>query len=420
MRPRFAAGMIAVVFMVSCGGAKHAGPASPAPTMQSIRSSFGTPTTPAAVSFSSPSADGEVVETASVESREAPGALDAVGAAIQELAGGGQGSSPPAPAPGAQAPPPEQLVVQAWLQMEVDDVRGVAETITQEVAKRGGSIVTENLTGAALDSSGQLSIRLPPAAVEGFFDWIAHKGDIVSKRVEATDVTRTLFDQELALQNNEKTVARLHELLEKPGLEMKDILAIETELTRLRGEIERIRGERRFLQDRVAMATIEVGLVRADGGRAFERAETKIYPGPRFAAFMLFEPGARERWRLGGGAVVHIAVPRVTLELDVFEDPGPPEGGMADEGNAVIATFGGAFYSDFLGRGLRRFLNPYIGARLGYAHFGGSKFALAGEVGLELFKHKYLLVDVNVRATALLGDDNLAGVSPGASVVFAF
>jgi hypothetical protein len=136
------------------------------------------------------------------------------------------------------------------------------------------------------------------------------------------------------------------------------------------------------------------------------------------SALVLLNREGRERSRLGGGAVVHIAVPRVTLELDVFEDPGE---GAAAEGHAVIATFGGAFYSDFLGRGRRAFLNPYIGARLGYAHLGESSFVAAAEIGIELFKHKYVLVDANVRALGLLGgDQNHAAILPGASIVFAF
>ena len=55
--------------------------------------------------------------------------------------------------------------------------------------------------------------------------WIEKHGEITSKRMEATDVSRTLFDQDIALAN----------------LTMQDILGIEREMTRLRGEIDRAR-----------------------------------------------------------------------------------------------------------------------------------------------------------------------------------
>ena len=72
--------------------------------------------------------------------------------------------------------------------------------------------------------------------MEAFLAWLAGQGDIVHKRIQGTDVSRTLFDQAIALENLQLTLDRMRKLLDKEGLLMKDILDIEREMTRLRGD----------------------------------------------------------------------------------------------------------------------------------------------------------------------------------------
>ena len=103
----------------------------------------------------------------------------------------------------------------------------------------------------------------------------------------------------------------------------------------------------------------------------------------------------------------------------MFEKVRNPDGTMTS--NAVIATTGGAAYSDFLGKGQREFLNTYIGGRLGYAYFvDAHKFVVQGEAGLELFKHKSMVIDANARVTGLIGSTSDVGVVVGGGATFAF
>ena len=338
------------------------------------------------------------------------------------------GSSTPAPAPGpvavdrtaAAAGPAlkEQVVVEAWLSVEVENAADTARALRALVEQSDGRITSEQVTGAAESWSASISLRLPPRSVSSVVDWLGNQGEITSKRIQGTDVAKTLFDQQIALDNLTLTLERLRKLLDAGGLQMKDILEIEKEMTRLRGEIERIKGEKRFLEDRVALATVNVELTRRHGAVMSPRA--KIYPGPRLAVLTLFGAGDRQQNRLGGGVVMHIAVPRLTVELDVFDDVDSTED-HPRESHAVLATWGGAMYSDFLGRGERELFNPYIGFRAGYGYLDYHAFVLQGEVGLELYKQTHLLIDASVRATGFLGEDEVdAGLVSGMSAVFAF
>ncbi|HKE15964.1 MAG TPA: DUF4349 domain-containing protein [Kofleriaceae bacterium] len=312
---------------------------------------------------------------------------------------------------------PERQVVEGAVDLVAEDPEKTARGLHEEVEGLGGRVVTEQVDGASTSWRATIRVRLPPAKVDAVVAWLDDQGDISSKRIQATDVSRTLFDQEIALGNLTVTLERLRKLLDAGGLSMQDILNVEKEMTRLRGEIERIKGDKRFLEDRVALATLDITVSRREG--ALMSPRTKVYPGPRLAALTLFDAGDRKRTRLGGGFVMHILEPRYSLEIDVFDDVAA-DGDEPAEKNAVLATWGMGMYSDFLGRGHRRFLNPYLGFRIGYGYLGYHAFAVQGQAGIELFKHKYMMVDVDVRATGLFGEEVDAGLVTGGSIVFAF
>lgn len=374
------------------------------------------PASPSYVSAPEPSA----VESISVASTGAPARLD-VG---EMLAMGGDAGQP------APAPPPvttkatntattatkegelldEKLVVEGWLTLDVDEVADTAAAIRKQVESTGGRVVNEQLSGGARSWNGYMQVKLPPREVPAFLEWLGQQGEIEQKRIQGTDVSRTLFDQEIALQNLTLTLSRMQKLLDREGLQMTEILAIENEMNRLRGEIERIKGEKRFLEHRVALATLDITLSRSEG--VILGARAKFYPGPKLGMLVLFDAEGRESVRMGGGAVIH-TVPRLTLELDIFEGPG-------DESRAVLATFGGATYSDFLGRGRRSFLNPYLGLRVGYGYLEGSAFVFAGGGGVELFKHKYVLLDANANVYVFAREEFDVALVAATSLVFAF
>ena len=72
-------------------------------------------------------------------------------------------------------------------------------------------------------------------------------------------------------------------------------------------------------------------------------------------------------------------------------------------------------YSESLQSGRRRWLNPYLGARIGLSTTQDrADFALAGVFGLEILKTSALMIDLQVRAQAMVGnpDGPHAAVQP--------
>jgi hypothetical protein len=337
-------------------------------------------------------------------------------------AGGGD-AEPEKSKQSAPQPPPSQmgqagqeaLVIEGWVRIEVGDVQATTAKVHDQVLAQRGKVITEQTDGTNDGAwNGSVSIRLPPDQVDTFLDWLKKQGEITAKRIQASDVSKTLVDDAIALENLELTLKRLQDLVQKEGINMTEVLAIEQQMERVRGEIERIKGEQRYLQDRVAYATLELAIThRHDAVLGGPKA--KFHPGPRASTLVLTNPGTKTKSRGGVGVELHFDR-AYTMDIDFF-----PEPKGTTEGTGVLFTAGGAAYSDFLGRGRRTFLNPYLGLRIGYGHLDHtSSFVIGGEVGLELYKQKYVMVDAFVRGMGLVNDSTTGAVQAGAAVIFAF
>jgi hypothetical protein len=71
-----------------------------------------------------------------------------------------------------------------------------------------------------------------------------------------------------------------------------------------------------------------------------------------------------------------------------------------------LASIGGEIYSDLLGGGERRYLNPYLGWRAGYARLDSDNQAMVGAtLGVELYRNRWFGLDLETRHyLAFLGD----------------
>ena len=312
---------------------------------------------------------------------------------------------------------PEQLVIEGTIEVSVTEIGDVVPALRAHVEQAGGRVINESVTGAEQSWTAQMKLRLPPDKVEDVVGFLAKRGDIVSKHISATDVSKQLFDQDIAIKNLRATLDRLTELMKQGGLKIDDVLRVEQEMTRIRGQIETLEGDQRFLKDRVALATLDVSMSRR-AGSVTTFAQAKAYPGIRATMLVLADPGNRVQTRFGGGLVVHSILRQMSIEVDLFEKE-PNQDGTATH-PAVIATMGGAAYSDFFGYGQRRFLNPYLGGRLGYGYLDASRFVAQGELGVELFKAKNAVIDVNARVTGLIGRDSDLALVGGIGAVVAF
>ena len=101
------------------------------------------------------------------------------------------------------------------------------------------------------------TLRIKATELETVLKEIAGLGKVKNKTVTGNDVTEQYTDFEIRLTNAEVVLKRYLDLLAK-AVTVTEILAIEKELERVRGEIELYKGKLKFYDNQVDYATINI------------------------------------------------------------------------------------------------------------------------------------------------------------------
>lgn len=342
--------------------------------------------------------------------RESAGESDAAPApppAMPTSAPADTGGAPePAPQPsgpaavGALAPRREMLDIEARVNLVVPKVKHALKSLHELTTRLGGVVTEERVDGSSQYGSAQVTLRVPSGSTQSVFEALEKLGNVVDQNVTARDIGKEYFDANLRLSSLEATRQRYEAILQH-ATKVEEILRIEQELGRIRGEIEQVKGNLRWLSDRAARATLHIALrERAPEVAYSEEPEAKFFPSVRLPALIDFGKQGAHGYAGGGFA---LRVNRAfSVDLDLFERPESVQRGP----DVVLASLGGEIFSDLLGGGERRYLNPYLGWRAGYGRFGADNQAIVGAtLGLELYKNSWFGLDVEARNyLAFLGD----------------
>jgi hypothetical protein len=312
----------------------------------------------------------------------------------------------------------DMLDIEATLNLVVDQVATAAAELRAIVRKRGGVLI-EDVVDESSESNGRFLIRIAAPGTDDLLAAIERLGQLRTRHVNARDIGKQYKDAELQLENLNVAMARYEQILAKADA-VADILSIERELTRLRGEIEQVKGNLRWMQDRSARSTIHVNLAstRPAVAQGPIAPQAKLYPGLR-ATFLEDLRGDNVHQGYWGGGLSFRGNRDFSLDLDGLRrtSTGSPIKGL----DVFLITLGGETFSEFLGNGARRFMNPYLGWRLGYARFeGANQFALGGTLGVELVKTRYVSLDLAVRGIGLLGHSAHFALEPDLTLGFVF
>jgi hypothetical protein len=318
----------------------------------------------------------------------------------------------------ALAVPREMLEIEATVNIVVEQVASAAAELRKLTSQHGGVLI-EDLVDESNYSSGRFLIRIDAPKTDVLLSALERLGQVRTRQVNARDIGKQYHDAELQLENLKLAMDRYEQILAKAD-NVTDILAIERELVRLRGEIEQSKGNLRWMEDRVVRSTIHVNLAspRLAAVQGPVAPEARFYPGLRGVFLEDLRGNNVHQSHLGGGISLR-ANRSFSLDIDGLRrtSTGSPIKGL----DVLLITMGGEAFSQFLGNGTRRFANPYLGWRLGYARFSGhSEFALGATVGLEVVKTRYFAVDLAVRGFGLIGRSAHMAVEPELTLGFAF
>jgi hypothetical protein len=187
------------------------------------------------------------------------------GAAIPESSRGGSGadyaqySNATIEEPGG-ADIDRKIVKNGYMTLEVNDITEAIAGITRVANELNGYVVSSEQSGDKDITYGRIAIRVPSDRFDEALDRLRKLAvKVPNESTSSQDVTEEYTDLQAQLRNLEATEAQYLELLKKAE-KVEDILAVQRELSNVRGQIEQIKGRIQYLERTSDMALIEVNL----------------------------------------------------------------------------------------------------------------------------------------------------------------
>ncbi len=132
------------------------------------------------------------------------------------------------------------------------------------------------------------SLRVPGTELDGLLLDLRKLGRVQTESQAGEEVTQQYIDLAARLKNARNTEDRLTEILRQRTGKLSDVLAVEEQIDRTRGEIERMDAELKNLSNRIALATIQLQVqeeyrqpMRVDHGSTLGRLRNAAVEGFR-------------------------------------------------------------------------------------------------------------------------------------------
>jgi Domain of unknown function (DUF4349) len=162
------------------------------------------------------------------------------------------------------APTDRKIIRNADLSLEAKDPDDTQRRITSIAEANGGFVVESQQTSSDLRAAKRdivtMSIRVPSQNFGDTLDQIrASSEKIVFETVKGDDVTEEFIDIEARLKAKKALEQQFVEIMKK-AYSINDALNVQSELADVRGEIEKIEGRMRFLENQSSLSTIKIKL----------------------------------------------------------------------------------------------------------------------------------------------------------------
>lgn len=155
----------------------------------------------------------------------------------------------------------DRMVVQnSHMSLQVSNVEENLQKISQEVEKEGGYMVDSNISKPQDSASGNITVRVPTEKLDSFLGFcrgLAVK--VVSENLRGRDVTDQFVDTQAKIDTLEKTKTKFEEILNKAS-KVQDILQVQRELVNVQDQIDRLKGQNKYLEQTAKMSKVTIYL----------------------------------------------------------------------------------------------------------------------------------------------------------------
>jgi hypothetical protein len=158
----------------------------------------------------------------------------------------------------------DRMVIRtAQLAIEVGDIEAALAQV-RSIAQQGSGFVSGSNTHIEKVNNqdrtvADLTIQVRSETVDQSLSALRALGKVSTETSGSQDVTEEYVDLDSNLRNLQASETAILKLMDK-ATRIEDVLALQRELTNVRGQIERIMGRKRFLERRTDFATISLSL----------------------------------------------------------------------------------------------------------------------------------------------------------------
>ena len=161
----------------------------------------------------------------------------------------------------AVAPTQRKIIYTATVDLVVENLTQGQTKLLNLVRANKGYVSETNVGGASGEQrTGTWKVRVPVENYEAFMAGAARLGELQSSNSSSQDVTAEYYDVAARIKNKQVEEARLQELLKRATGKLSEVLQVEKELSRVRGEIEQLQGRIRVLSNLSSLTTVTISM----------------------------------------------------------------------------------------------------------------------------------------------------------------
>ncbi len=166
-----------------------------------------------------------------------------------------------------------KVILNGYMQIDIDEYDVIQDRIVSMVVSRGGFVQNSNtrykyFNRTQLEESlkeGNITLRIPENEFYNIYNDIKNFGTVIDSRINTSDITGQYRDTANEVENLKIQESRLREIMDK-AINVQEILEVERELSRVRGDINRLTGNIKTWDNLVSLSTIEIFLNEVSPG----------------------------------------------------------------------------------------------------------------------------------------------------------
>lgn len=157
-----------------------------------------------------------------------------------------------------------KIIRNAELNLEANSPEETQQKISAIAESKGGFVIESTQSSSDVKATTRdtvtMTIRVPAAKFNETLEEIRKTANrVIVETVKGQDVTEEFIDIEAQLKTKKALEEQFLEIMKRSN-SVEDALNVQRELANVRGEIEKIEGRKRFLENQASLSTIKIKL----------------------------------------------------------------------------------------------------------------------------------------------------------------